>query len=224
MLTSSTSIGEIMSVNRPGYHHGNLRDDLVQAALELLRRGSQDDLTLRAVARMAGVSQTAPYRHFSDKGALLAAVAETGFSKLQLRCISAMAKAKTPQLRLDRLGTSYVTFALEEPALYRLMFGAQLGPFKSEYPVLAAGAKQVYDLLRTAVAALVPDAAGSANQVETGCIAAWSLVHGLASLLIDRNVEQPPRQITAMVSQVTSLFAKGLASSWAVDHANDNPA
>lgn len=205
-----------MSVQRPSYHHGNLRDDLIQAALELLRRGSEDDLTLRAVARVVGVSQTAPYRHFSDKSALLAAVAETGFSKLQSRCVSAMAKSKSPEQRLARLGTGYVTFALEEPALYRLMFGAQLGPFKSEYPVLAMGAKQVYDVLRTAVAALVPDAARSANEVETGCIAAWSLVHGLASLLIDRNVEPSPAQITAMVSQVTSLFAKGLASSWAV--------
>lgn len=213
-----------MSDNRPSYHHGNLRDDLVQAALELLRRGSEEELTLRAVARTAGVSQTAPYRHFSDKGALLAAVAETGFSTLDVRCKSALSKAKGPEQRLHRLGTAYVRFALEEPALYRLMFGAQLGPFKSEYPAMAAGAKQVYDLLRTTVAALLPDAAASANNIETACVAAWSLVHGLASLLIDRNIEQPSSQITAMVAQVTALFARGLASSYAMDRVNNDPA
>lgn len=211
-----------MSDDRGSYHHRNLRDDLVQAALELLRRGSEEELTLRAVARRAGVSQTAPYRHFSDKGALLAAVAETGFSKLDVRCKSALSKAKGPEQRLHRLGTAYVRFALEEPALYRLMFGAELGQFKREYPVLADGAKQVYDLLGTTVAALLPDAA-AANEVETACVAAWSLVHGLASLLIDRSIERPSSQVTAMVGQVTALFASGLASSYAVDRATKEP-
>ena len=212
-----------MSDNLGSYHHGNLRDDLVQAALELLRRGSEEELTLRAVARRAGVSQTAPYRHFSDKGALLAAVAETGFSKLDVRCKSALSKAKDPEQRLHRLGTAYVRFALEEPALYRLMFGAELGQFKREYPVLADGAKQVHDLLRSTVAALLPDADAAADDVETACVAAWSLVHGLASLLIDRSIERPSSQVTAMVGQVTALFASGLASSYAVDRATKEP-
>lgn len=213
-----------MSDHRPRYHHGNLRDDLLAAALELLRGGNEEAVTLRAVARRAGVSQTAPYRHFSDKGALLAAVAETGFAQLDLRCKSVLSTAVGPEQRLHRLGTAYVQFALAEPALYRLMFGAELGPFKRKYPVLAAGAKQVHDLLRTTVAALLPDAAASAGEVETACVAAWSLVHGLASLLIDRNVERPASQVSAMVGQVTALFASGLASRYALDLAHEDPA
>lgn len=199
-----------MSDTRTSYHHGNLRSELVNAAMELLRSDSGEELTLRAVARAAGVSQTAPYRHFSDKGALLAAVAETGFAKLDERCEQAMSIPGGPRDRLHQLGNAYVQFALDEPALYRLMFGAELGPFKDEYPSLAAGAKQVHDMMRITVEDLMSEGRATNAEIESACAAAWSLVHGLASLLIDRSIKVPPNKTSALIDSVTSLFAKGL--------------
>ena len=90
------------------YHHGNLRADLVAAAMEILRVSGDAGVTLRAVARAAGVSQTAPYRHFSDKGALLAAVAESGFAALLVRCGKVLTSVKEPRERLHQLGIAYV--------------------------------------------------------------------------------------------------------------------
>ncbi|RJG11801.1 TetR/AcrR family transcriptional regulator [Massilia cavernae] len=192
------------------YHHGNLRQELVDSAVELLHSEGEEALTLRAVARAAGVSQTAPYRHFSDRGALLAAVAETGFSKLDERCEHALSISGGPRDRLHRLGKAYVQFARDEPALYRLMFGAELGPFKDAYPSLDAGAKRVHDMMRITVEDLMPEGGAPNADAESACIAAWSLVHGLASLLIDRNINVPANRATALIDSVTSLFAKGL--------------
>ena len=199
-----------MSDTRLTYHHGDLRRELVNAAVELLRSDGGQELTLRAVARAAGVSQTAPYRHFSDKGALLAAVAETGFSKLDERCEQALSIPDGPRDRLHQLGKAYVQFALDEPALYRLMFGAELGPFKDAYPSLAAGARQVHDMMSITVEDLMSEEGASNAEIESACVAAWSLVHGLASLLIDRSIKVPANKTTALIDSVTALFAKGL--------------
>ena len=167
-------------------------------------------LTLRGVARAAGVSQTAPYRHFSDKGALLAAVAETGFAKLDARCEQAMGIPGGPRDRLHQLGNAYVQFALDEPALYRLMFGAELSPLRGDHPSLAAGAKQVHEMMRITVEDLMSETGASKSEIESACVAAWALVHGLASLLIDRSVEVPANKTAALIASVTSLFAQGL--------------
>lgn len=210
LAVSTLGQGGSMSDTRLTYHHGNLRRELVNAAVELLRNEGAEELTLRAVARAAGVSQTAPYRHFSDKGALLAAVAETGFSKLDERCGQAMSVPGGPRDRLHQLGKAYVQFALDEPALYRLMFGAELGPFKDEYPSLSAGAKQVHGMMRITVEDLMSEAGATNPEIESACVAAWSLVHGLASLLIDRSIKVPPNKTTALIDSVTLLFAKGL--------------
>lgn len=200
-----------MSSTRGAYHHGDLQRELVAAAMDILRSEGGGELTLRAVARAAGVSQTAPYRHFNDKSALLAAVAETGFSKLDARCRDALSAAEGSSDRLHRLGIAYVQFALDEPALFRLMFGAELGQFKDEHPDLVAGSKRVHDMMRTAVEDLLSEAEVSRSEVEASCIAAWSLVHGLALLLIDRSIKAPAHKTHALIGSVTQLFARGLS-------------
>jgi AcrR family transcriptional regulator len=210
MLTLSTRLAASMKDTRPTYHHGDLQRELINAAVELLRSESGEELTLRAVARAAGVSQTAPYRHFSDKGALLAAIAETGFSKLDQRCKQALSKTGAPRDRLHQLGKAYVQFALEEPALYRLMFGAELGPIKDKHPNLMAGAKQVHDMMRITVETLTSEGDASNMEIESACAAAWSLVHGLASLLIDQSIKIPRNKTAALIDSVTALFANGL--------------
>jgi AcrR family transcriptional regulator len=105
------------------YHHGDLRDALVRAARTILEKQGLAALSLRGVARVVGVSPAAPYHHFPDKQALLEAVAAQGFDALTAAMEKRMAKKTDPTGRLDASGVGYVTFALENPALFRLMFG-----------------------------------------------------------------------------------------------------
>src|ERR1700683_2993238 len=105
------------------YHHGDLRDALVLAARTILEKRGLAALSLRAAARAAGVSPAAPYHHFADKKALLDAVAAQGFDALTSAMEKPMAKKTDPDARLDASGIGYVVFALENPALFRLMVG-----------------------------------------------------------------------------------------------------
>src|SRR5215467_9614279 len=117
MFTLSTPLEK-----RP-YHHGDLRQALVRSALEILSEGGVGRLSLRAAARRARVSAMAPYRHFADKEALLAAVAEYGFRELATRLTAATATAADPRAGLAALGVAYVLFACDQPNLFKLMFG-----------------------------------------------------------------------------------------------------
>ncbi len=162
------------------YHHGELRTALVGAALALLTEGGADALSLRAVARRAGVSAMAPYRHYPDKEALLAAVAVQGFDGLRdmLRAADAAAPAGDA---LVAQAVAYVRYAEENPALFRLMFGpARLGT----HPALEAAGEAAYAVLAARVAAQTP-ADADREACALGC---WSLVHGLASLFLDGRI------------------------------------
>src|SRR5215471_8129307 len=117
------------------YHHPDLRQALISSALELLSEVGVAGLSLRAAARRAKVSAMAPYRHFADKEALLAAVAEYGFHQLAARLTVATAKAADPRARLAAGGVAYVVFAHDEPSLFKLMFGPTIQN-KSEHPAL----------------------------------------------------------------------------------------
>jgi len=192
------------------YHHGNLRADLVAAAMEILRVSGDGGVTLRAVARAAGVSQTAPYRHFSDKGALLAAVAESGFAGLLVRCRTVLASVKEPRERLHQLGIVYVRFALDEPAMFRLMFSAELARLKHQHPGLAATSGQVYETMHATVADILSEGAADRTDLDSSSVAAWSLVHGLALLLLDQSIDTTTRVPSDLIDRVTQLFASGL--------------
>ena len=107
------------------YHHGDLRDALMRAARTILEKDGLAELSLRGVARAVGVSPAAPYHHFADKHALLTAVATQGFAALRSEMITRMAKETDPVARLDASGVGYVVFAVDNPALFRLMFGGE---------------------------------------------------------------------------------------------------
>ncbi|KAB7622661.1 TetR/AcrR family transcriptional regulator [Alkalilimnicola sp. S0819] len=194
---------------RNRYHHGNLRAALIDAALDLLRTAGLEGLSLRAVARGAGVSQTAPYSHFSDKRALLAAVAETGFQQLVSAMRAEAASCTRAETRLARLGKGYVRFALKEPALFRLMFGSELGDI-GDFPALGKVAGQAYDQLRQSVSTLMEGAPAAQHNAE--CVAAWSLVHGLAVLLMDGRIAQPAETREQLIEDTTAAFAARLAA------------
>jgi AcrR family transcriptional regulator len=169
------------------YHHGDLRHALIAAAIEILEIDGIGALSLRAVARRAGVSQTAPYRHFRNKEALLAAVAAEGFRGL-IRHMSERAEgAADPATRVTAIGVGYVAFATRHPAQLRLMFGPEIQS-KPDHPELIGVAREAYAMLSGTIAErLALDDAATVDPV-IATLASWSMVHGLALLLVDRQI------------------------------------
>jgi len=139
---------------RGRYHHGDLRRALLDAALAVLTEADSRALTLREVARRAGVTHAAPYRHFTDKEALLAAVAEEGFHTLSEAMREAMGRAgDDPVERLEALGVGYVRFALAHPAHFEVMFGPELS-WDREVCTLQSAADATFALLLQSVGPL----------------------------------------------------------------------
>ena len=167
------------------YHHGDLRQALVDSACQLLMDKGVTALSLREVARRSGVSQAAPYRHFPDKAALLAATAAKGFRGLSRAMTESAAGIEGRVDRFRALGRGYVRFALDNPSMLRLMFGAEMGD-KGAYPELQQAAGEAYGILSDTAARVTGETThGGTN---TTALAAWSLVHGLSHLLIDGQV------------------------------------
>src|SRR5881397_1178355 len=113
---------ESQAVEARPYHHGDLSRALVDAARRLLEAEGPSALSLRAVAREAGVSPAAPYHHFKDKGELLLAVAQEGWMELGEAIAESRRRASTPAEEMTEIGVAYVCFAREHPALYRIMY------------------------------------------------------------------------------------------------------
>ena len=167
----------------PAYHHGDLRDALIREARRILEKDGSADLSLRRVARATGVSPAAPYHHFTDKQDLLNAVAAKGFAALRSEMLTRMAKETGPAARLQASGIGYVVFAVENPALFRLMFGGD-GPQVSADDALTKARELAYGVLEAAVAESSPD--GSFNPLT--CLRLWALVHGIAKLILEAGV------------------------------------
>ncbi|HET7874509.1 MAG TPA: TetR/AcrR family transcriptional regulator [Methylomirabilota bacterium] len=170
---------------RGRYHHGNLPRALVDAALRLVEREGAEALTLRGAARLAGVSQAAPYRHFADKQALLAAVAEEGFRAMT----DAMRRASTahagdPLGRFRALGLAYIEFATTHRAHFRVMFGRAAAD-RSVYPSLEKAAGETFGLLVEAIRDCQRAGLVHPGDPDELALAAWSGTHGLSSLAVD---------------------------------------
>ena len=172
-----------MGKKRP-YHHGNLRQALIDAALELIEERGVSALTLREVARQVGVTHAAPQRHFADRAALVAAVAEQGFRGLAAHVAAVRGSARTPAQRLRALGVAYVEYALAHPAHLRVMFSPEVAD-KSRRPELAAAAQAVHAALVERIENGQRDGSVAPGDPDELSFAAWSMVHGCAVLLID---------------------------------------
>jgi AcrR family transcriptional regulator len=169
-----------MPAAKTPYHHGDLRAALVDAALELLEESGESALSLRAVARRAGVSPAAPYRHYEDREALVSAVAAVGYRELAERLGAAHPAPSTPDQLAD-VAVAYVRFALERPALFRIMFGE---PCKRDNDERVAATEAVSLYLREIVARCFPR-----SDPEALAPAIWALVHGLAFLFLDGKLD-----------------------------------
>jgi AcrR family transcriptional regulator len=202
------------AASRPAYHHGDLQRALLDAARALMAEQQSWDFSLREVARRAGVSHNAPYNHFADKRDLLAALAADGFSRLTACTQAAAAAGDDPEAALLGIGLAYVRFGLDHPALYRLMFGTGFKSYAEALPpqvaAAGAGAKSV---LREAIRRGAE--AGRFSPVddrtlEIAVLAAWSGVHGLTMLFLDRLPGEaaagvPPEAIAAAVLRLQLL-------------------
>lgn len=173
-------------VSKPAYHHGDLARALVDAATQLVGRAGPSALTLREAARLAGVSVAAPYRHFADREALLAAVLTEGFVELAATTDRARATALAERGALAALravGLAYVAFAARRPSIYRLMFGPECD--KASHPGLMAAGHRALGVLVQAVRDAQATGQVRPGPPEMVALAGWSLCHGLASLHTD---------------------------------------
>lgn len=192
------------SVNIKNYHHGDLRSAVVEEGLRLLKDREAEALSLREIARNVGVSATALYRHFPDKASLLAALAEAGYAQLARE--QAAAAAGGGSRGFAAMGQAYVHFALANPGLFRLIFvakSAQAHPFQDAPKGSAAS------LLQTAIAQLMgPDASAEARFALM--LRAWALVHGLAMLILDGQVDRAVAgsMIDQIISEDSLNFAR----------------
>ena len=179
-------IPEPSNEQRDTYHHGDLKRALTEAALGLVSEKGPKGFTLREVARRAGVSAAAPYRHFADKADLLAAVATQGFVQLHETLSAVTAETTHLQARMVDMARAYVRWAVSNPDYYQAMFGAETD--KSDRPeLLTAGARAFTDLLDAIIqcqsAKILPD--GDPREIAGPT---WSLLHGISTLSIGQEL------------------------------------
>ena len=196
-------MGKPRRPKRPNrYHHGDLPRALLDAALRIVETQGKEALTLRAVARLAGVSQAAPYRHFANKEALLAGVAEEGFRSLMSAMHeSVRACGDIPLARLRAVGIGYVTFATSHPSHFRVMFGRDMAD-RSAFPTLRQVASDTLAMVVDAIADC--QRAGLVRSEEPAAdlaLTAWSSVHGLSALLLDGVLDRPVADVAEMVTR-----------------------
>jgi len=196
--------------HRP-YHHGNLRRALLDEALATIRAEGVEGLTLREIGTRVGVSRTALYRHFADKRALLAAVATEGFGALRQHLVDAWATGGRGRAAFDAMGVAYVRFAVANPSYYRVMFGGFVDPKGCE-PELAAEAAGAFQALVDALAALQRDGVVRRDDTVTVARFVWAVVHGVAMLGIDGQLQGPdgPASIEELLGYALERLRTGI--------------
>jgi len=163
------------------YHHGALREALLAAAESLIESDGVDGLTLRAIARDAGVSQAAPAHHFGNLTGLLSELAARGFERFSDRLEADSAKADASQQRVADMCRAYVGFAQASPGLFELMFRSALLDWSR--PALAAAGGRAFTVLLEQSGTATPGLTHTDR--VTASMATWSMVHGLSMLIID---------------------------------------
>ncbi len=181
------------------YHHGDLPGALRAAALALIEEQGPRGFTLREVARRAGVSHAAPYRHFADRDALLSAIAEEGFGLLDAAMHQAMTGFDDPGQAMRHSGRAYVEFALAHPAHYRIMFGDAL-PADCQSASAGAAGDAAFQTLIDGITACQAAGLIPPGDPMPYAVAAWSSVHGLSLLLIDGRLDDPDHALPALIT------------------------
>ena len=190
------------------YHHGDLRAALLAEAALMIADEGVRSLTMRAISARLGVSRAAPYRHFPDKSSLLCAVAAAGFERLTLRLRSVDATAQRPSVeQFRRMGEEYVRFAIENPAHYRLMYGKE-ALARESVPELREAADDLLQFLVALIRTLQRSGGIKRQNPKTLAYAAWGAVHGLASLMIEGQID-PTVDADALIRRTTRTLLDG---------------
>ncbi|WP_036510285.1 TetR/AcrR family transcriptional regulator [Nocardia aobensis] len=199
-----------MPPTRNRYHHGDLREELLRASLELIEAEGLAAVSLRKVAREAGVSPGAPYHHFADRAALMSALATRGFEILGAAMVSARDNAPDPRAALIAMAAGYVDFARDHTAYFRIMFRPELSA-PEKHPNTEAAGDAAFAVLESAVATAVTSGFLPAADAETMALAWWSLAHGMASLTVDGKfglrATQSGTTPEALTARITRIFA-----------------
>jgi AcrR family transcriptional regulator len=191
------------------YHHGNLRQALLRSAIRLVAEVGPTAFTLREVARRAGVSHNAPYRHFQDKDALLAAVATQGYLELTDAMVEAAGQQSNALDRLKHAGLAYVSFALRRPEHFTVMFDAPSS--RQTHPEAADAAERAFSTLVNLVKnCLEKKQLESGNSLDVALLA-WSMVHGVAKLAITDRL--PYRSKTEVLKFASFVIDESLPGS-----------
>jgi AcrR family transcriptional regulator len=179
------------------YHHGDLRRALLAEAVRTIGTHGIEALTLREAGRRLGVSRTALYRHFSDKGALLAAVARDGFQRFRADLSTEWNRVGHNWEGLAAMGRAYVRFAIANPSHYRVMFG-QFSDLCAKDPALQADARAAFEVLLDALATLQNAGVVRAADLTVTAEFVWATVHGVAMLAIDGQLGPDPAAAHAL--------------------------
>jgi AcrR family transcriptional regulator len=199
--------------SRRGYHHGNLREALIQAAQDLIGAKGPAGFTIAEAARLAGVSPAAPYRHFRDAESLLAEVATRGFDQFRDRLAAALDASPASDLSqaAEAVGRAYLAFAREEPAYYAAMFEARIA--REPFPDLQAAGDRAFAVLRK-LAELLAGAARIQPRPPALMIALhiWSTAHGVASLFgrADPSRRPLPMSTEDLLEAAVLIYLQGL--------------
>ncbi|HEX6002150.1 MAG TPA: TetR/AcrR family transcriptional regulator [Hyphomicrobiaceae bacterium] len=200
---------------RRGYHHGNLREALVEAALDLIGQKGPAGFTFAEAARHAGVSAAAPYRHFRDRDALIAEVAQRGFERFEQQLAAAWDEGRPTQpAAFDRLGKAYLAFARSEPAYFAAMFESGLS--LTEHRELQQAGDRALAVLRGACEALVASMpAAKRPPAMMMALHIWALAHGIASLFArgDAARRSVPMSPEELLEAATLVYLEGLGMS-----------
>lgn len=167
---------------RASYHHGDLRQALLDASVQLIAEGGVQALSLRGAARKAGVSSGAPYHHFKNRTELLNSIATEGFALLAQAMDRLLEDASDPAEKLSCCGIAYVEFARAHPAHYKVMFRPELARPSEEGP---SPGEEVFRRLVASVIEAQEAGVAPSGDPEKLVLTSWSVAHGLASLMVD---------------------------------------
>jgi AcrR family transcriptional regulator len=194
------------------YQHGELKAALIDAGLKLLSEGGVEALSLRAAAQLAGVSHAAPYRHYKDKEALLAAIGERGFRTLKASMVASLERSGATHAheKLVALGLGYLAFASEHPAYFQLIFNGMMNRPDTPDELRAAG-MEAFEVLHTSVLAGIRDGELRQTDGDVMAFACWSLIHGFSTLITNGAIpEVDAGTERKLATQLMDLLGAGI--------------
>jgi AcrR family transcriptional regulator len=209
---SGSKVGRPRKKRAGQYHHGNLRRALIDEALRTIDKLGAEALTLRGVGDALGVSRTALYRHFSDKQALVAAVAGEGFRTLRLALVDAWEKNGRGQAGFEAMGDAYLQFAVAHPSHYRVMFGRFVDSGVND-PELIEEGEGAFRALVDALVELQREGLARADDPVLQARFVWSVTHGIAMLVIDGRLRHDDPSGTALNRYAAERLRAAIATS-----------